>query len=50
MLSTGSEFCALNLYQLALMSTLSYTDFGQEPDTQPVRTDCVSFSLAAQQR
>ena len=45
MLSTGSEFCALNLYQLALMSTLSYTDFGQEPDTQPVRTDCVSFPL-----
>lgn len=45
MLSTGSEFCALNLYQLALMSTLSYTDFGQEPDTQPVRTDRVSFPL-----
>jgi hypothetical protein len=35
MLSTGNEFCALNLYQLALMSTLSYTDFGQEPNTQP---------------
>jgi hypothetical protein len=45
MLSTGSEFCALNLYQLALMSTLSYTDFGQEPDTQPVKTDSVSFPL-----
>jgi len=45
MLSTGSEFCALNLYQLALMSTLSYTDFGQEPNTQPVRTDSVSFPL-----
>ncbi|APC16856.1 lipase [Pseudomonas frederiksbergensis] len=45
MLSTGNEFCALNLYQLALMATLSYTDFGQEPDTQPVKTDSVSFPL-----
>ncbi|HJR30009.1 MAG TPA: lipase family protein [Pseudomonas sp.] len=45
MLSTGSEFCAINLYQLALMSTLSYTDFGQEPNTQPVKTDSVSFPL-----
>ena len=45
MLSTSKEFCALNLYQLALMSTLSYTDFGQEPNTQPVTTDGVSFPL-----
>ncbi|MGE8177654.1 lipase family protein [Pseudomonas fluorescens] len=45
MLSTGNEFCALNLYQLALMATLSYTDFAQEPDTQPVKTDSVSFPL-----
>jgi hypothetical protein len=45
MLSTSNEFCALNLYQLALMSTLSYTDFGQEPNTQPVTTDSVSFPL-----
>jgi hypothetical protein len=45
MLSTGNEFCALNLYQLSLMATLSYTDFGQQPDTQPVRTDAVSFPL-----
>lgn len=43
MLSIGNEFCALNLYQLSLMATLSYTDFGQEPNTQPVKTDCVSF-------
>lgn len=45
MLSTSNDFCALNLYQLALMSTLSYTDFGQEPNTQPVTTDSVSFPL-----
>jgi hypothetical protein len=45
MLSTGNEFCALNLYQLSLMATLSYTDFGQEPNTQPVKTDRVSFPL-----
>lgn len=45
MLSTGDEFCALNLYQLSLMATLSYTDFGQEPNTQPVRTDSVTFTV-----
>lgn len=45
MLSTGNEFCALNLYQLALLSTLSYTDFGQDPNTQPVETDSVTFPL-----
>ncbi|MBK5302627.1 MULTISPECIES: lipase family protein [Gammaproteobacteria] len=45
MLSTGNEFCALNLYQLSLMSTLSYTDFGQDPNTQPVETDSVTFPL-----
>ena len=43
LLSTGEAFCYLNLYQLALMSTLSYSPFGQEPDTQPVETDSVSF-------
>ncbi|HDS1738019.1 lipase family protein [Pseudomonas sp. BP8] len=43
MLSTSNEFCALNLYQLALMATLSYTDFGQNPNVQPVETDDVSF-------
>ncbi|WP_375154762.1 lipase family protein [Pseudomonas sp. PDM25] len=43
MLSTGNEFCALNLYQLALMATLSYTPFGQDPDQQPVRASTVSF-------
>jgi hypothetical protein len=45
MLSTGDEFCALNLYQLALMATLSYTPFGQVPDTQPVTSATVSFPL-----
>ncbi|TFY91500.1 lipase family protein [Pseudomonas nabeulensis] len=35
MLSTDDNFCALNLYQLALMSTLSYCDFGQEPPKKP---------------
>ncbi len=35
MLSTEDSFCALNLYQLALMATLSYCNFGQEPATQP---------------
>ena len=45
MLSTDPEFCALNLYQLALMATLSYCPFGQQPDEQPVRTRTVSFPL-----
>lgn len=43
LLSTDEAFCYLNLYQLALMSTLSYSPFGQVPDTQPVETDSVSF-------
>ena len=38
LLSTGNEFCALNLYQLALLATLSYTDFGQVPPNQPTTT------------
>ena len=42
-LSTGEEFCSLNLYQLALMATLSYSPFGQVPATQPVVSDSVSF-------
>lgn len=45
MLSPSNDFCALNLYQLALMSTLSYSDFGQQPSTHPVETDTVSFPL-----
>ncbi|MFW0754220.1 lipase family protein [Pseudomonas sp. H11T01] len=45
MLSTHNDFCALNLYQLALMATLSYTPFGQVPDSQPVETDRVKFPL-----
>lgn len=43
MLSTADEFCALNMYQLALMATLSYTDFSQNPATHPVETETVSF-------
>ncbi len=43
LLSTDKEFCSLNLYQLALMATLSYSPFGQVPDTQPVVSDSVSF-------
>lgn len=42
-LSTDNRFSALNLYQLALLATMSYNDFGQEP-AQPV--DSVSFPLA----
>lgn len=45
MLSPSNDFCALNLYQLALMSTLSYSDFGQQPASHPVETDSVSFPL-----
>ncbi len=45
MLSTSNEFCALNLYQLALMATLSYTPFGQNPAEQPVMSDAVTFPL-----
>ncbi|CAI8923323.1 Lipase (Class 3) [Pseudomonas sp. IT-P258] len=44
-LSTDNEFCALNLYQLALLATLSYSDFGQKPNTQPVTTGSVGFPL-----
>nr|WP_242485681.1 lipase family protein [Pseudomonas sp. TH41] len=36
MLSTDDSFCALNLYQLALMATLSYTDFAQDPREKPL--------------
>ena len=42
MLSTDKEFCALNLYQLAVMATMSYSNFGQQP-LQPV--DKVRFPL-----
>lgn len=45
MLSTDPEFCALNLYQLALMATLSYCPFGQQPDGHPVKTTTVSFPI-----
>ncbi|MEO8488412.1 lipase family protein [Pseudomonas sp.] len=43
-LSTDDQFCALNLYQLALMSALSYCDFGQQPPNKPV--DQVTFPIA----
>lgn len=43
LLSTDNTFSALNLYQLAIMANLSYSDFGQSPDKNPV--DCVSFPL-----
>ena len=45
MLSTDPEFCALNLYQLALMATLSYCPFGQKPGEHPVTAKTVSFPL-----
>ncbi|KAA0943917.1 lipase family protein [Pseudomonas sp. ANT_H14] len=43
MLSTDDAFSALNLYQLAIMANLSYSDFGQNPAEKPV--DSVSFPL-----
>lgn len=43
LLSANAEFCALNLYQLALMATLSYNPFGQDPDEHPVLASTVSF-------
>ncbi|MEB0199899.1 lipase family protein [Pseudomonas sp. 5S4] len=43
MLSTDNEFCALNLYQLALVATITYNDFGQEPRQRPI--DHVKFPL-----
>ncbi|TPG76069.1 lipase family protein [Pseudomonas mandelii] len=45
MLSTGLEFCALNLYQLALMATLSYCPFGMKPEKNPIEEAPVSFPL-----
>ncbi len=44
MLSTEPQFCALNLYQLALMSTLSYCPFGQAPDKHPILAPVVTFA------
>lgn len=43
MFSTDPQFCALNLYQLALMATLSYCPFGQAPDKHPIYEASVSF-------
>lgn len=45
MLSTSPEFCALNLYQLALMATLSYCPFGMSPEKRPIEVAPVSFPL-----
>ncbi|MEN8641456.1 lipase family protein [Pseudomonas sichuanensis] len=42
-LSKDPGFCVLNMYQLALMATLSYSPFGQEPDEHPVKASAVSF-------
>ena len=42
-LSTEDSICALNLYQLALFSALSYCDFGQVPSEKPL--DEVLFPL-----
>lgn len=41
--STDPQFCALNLYQLALMATLSYCPFGQTPSKHPIHQASVSF-------
>jgi len=43
MLSTAPAFCALNLYQLALMATLSYCPFGQDPKVPSAETRSVEF-------
>jgi pimeloyl-ACP methyl ester carboxylesterase len=45
MLSTAPEFCVLNLYQLALMATLSYCSFGQQPNVPSADTRAVTFPL-----
>ncbi|MHC8349100.1 lipase family protein [Pseudomonas sp. RT4P38] len=45
MLSTSSKFCALNLYQLALMATLSYCPFGMKPEKRPIKEGPVNFPL-----
>ncbi len=42
-LSTDNDFSALNLYQLAIMADLSYSNFGQNPEKEPI--DSVSFPL-----
>ncbi|MBB6156869.1 hypothetical protein HDC30_004112 [Pseudomonas sp. JAI115] len=41
--STDSKFCALNLYQLAIMATLSYNQFGQRPRRRPLDKNFVSY-------
>ena len=43
MFSTDPQFCALNLYQLSLMATLSYCPFGQAPNQHPIHEASVSF-------
>ncbi|WP_392887235.1 lipase family protein [Pseudomonas migulae] len=43
MLSISPEFCVLNLYQLALMATLSYCPFGMKPEKRPIESGSVSF-------
>jgi pimeloyl-ACP methyl ester carboxylesterase len=43
MLSRDNNFSALNLYQLSLLASLSYCNFGQEPPEKPI--DTVQFPL-----
>ncbi|URM26437.1 lipase family protein [Pseudomonas frederiksbergensis] len=43
MLSKDNNFSALNLYQLSLFASLSYSNFGQDPAENPI--DKVSFPL-----
>ncbi|CAI8921305.1 Lipase (Class 3) [Pseudomonas sp. IT-P171] len=45
MLSTAPEFCALNLYQFALMATLSYCPFGMKPEKRPIEKGPVYFPV-----
>lgn len=44
LLSLAPEFSALNLYQLSLLTTLSYGWFGQQPD-KPKATDTLRYPV-----
>lgn len=45
LLSTDSQFCALNLYQLALMATLSNCPFEHATGKSRVTTPCAELSM-----
>ena len=45
MLSTSPQFCALNLYQLALMSTLGHCPFGQASGTPSEQSAYAQLSM-----